>query len=49
MAVKLADHTAKPGQNVLLSPASSSFDEFSGFEERGDAFARLVKGVDESL
>lgn len=49
MAVKLADHTAKPGQNVLLSPASSSFDEFSGFEERGDAFARLVKGGDESL
>lgn len=44
MAVKLADHTAKSGQNVLLSPASSSFDEFSGYEERGDAFARIVKG-----
>ncbi len=44
MAVKLADHAAKPGQNVLLSPASSSFDEFSGYEERGDAFARMVSG-----
>lgn len=44
MAVKLADHTAKSGQNVLLSPASASFDEFSGYEERGDAFARMVKG-----
>ena len=47
MAVKLADHTAKSGQNVLLSPASSSFDEFSGYEERGDAFARMVKGGNE--
>ena len=43
MAVKIADHVAHAGQNVLLSPASSSFDEFSGYEERGDAFARLVK------
>ena len=42
MAVRLADHIAVAGQNVLLSPASSSFDEFSGYEERGDAFARLV-------
>ena len=42
MAVRLADHIAIAGQNVLLSPASSSFDEFSGYEERGDAFARLV-------
>lgn len=45
VAVSIADHVAKSGQNVLLSPASSSFDQFSGYEERGDAFARLVKGV----
>ena len=44
LAVRLADDMAESGQNVLLSPASSSFDEFSGFEERGDAFVRLVKG-----
>ena len=36
--------TAKPGQAVLLSPASSSFDEFSGYEARGDRFAALVRG-----
>lgn len=44
LAVGLADRTAESGQNVLLSPASSSFDEFSGYEERGDAFVALVKG-----
>ncbi len=43
-AVRVADRAARPGQNVLLSPASSSFDEFSGYEERGDAFARIVSG-----
>lgn len=29
---------------VLLSPACSSFDEFSSFEERGNYFKSLVKG-----
>lgn len=44
LAVRLADATAVSGQNILLSPASSSFDEFTGYEERGDAFVGMVKG-----
>jgi UDP-N-acetylmuramoylalanine--D-glutamate ligase len=30
---------------VLLSPASASFDQFSGFDARGDRFRELVRGL----
>ncbi len=37
-AVKEAIQNARPGGEILFSPACSSFDMFSGFEERGHAF-----------
>ena len=48
-AFRLARFIAKSGQNVLLSPASSSFDSFSNYEERGDAFKKLVEGINEAF
>ena len=33
------------GPVVLLSPACASFDQFKNFEDRGDAFRKLVRGL----
>ena len=44
-AVTLASSMATSGQSVLLSPATSSFDEFGSFEERGDRFIEIVDSL----
>ena len=44
-AVRVASLKAKEGQNVLLSPASASFDEFANYEERGDRFVAIIQSL----
>lgn len=41
-AVAEAVKIAGPGDTVLLSPTTSSFDQYTCFEERGDHFKKLV-------
>ena len=42
-AIRAADRDAVPGDVVLLSPASASFDQFKNFVERGRFFKKIVK------
>ena len=44
-AVTDAKNAAHPGDTVILSPASASFDRFKNFEERGRHFKSLVNAL----
>ena len=46
-AVELAGEKAEAGDIVMLSPASTSFDRFKNFEERGRVFKELVCALPE--
>ena len=42
-AVRAAAAAAKPGDIVLMSPASAAFDQFKNFMVRGEFYKKLVK------
>jgi UDP-N-acetylmuramoylalanine--D-glutamate ligase len=41
-AVRSARAQAEPGDSVLLSPMTASFDMFNNYEERGKVFKQIV-------
>jgi UDP-N-acetylmuramoylalanine--D-glutamate ligase len=43
--IEAASRLAGPGDTVLLAPAGASFDQFSGYGHRGDAFAAAVRAL----
>lgn len=44
-ALEAARADAVPGDTIILSPASASFDSFKNFEERGNFFKQMVKNL----
>jgi UDP-N-acetylmuramoylalanine--D-glutamate ligase len=46
-AVEKSYHLASDGENVLLSPACSSYDMFKDFEDRGTQFKNIVRKIKE--
>lgn len=46
-AVSVAKAVAKEGDAILFSPGTSSFDAYKNFEERGERFNYIVKGLNE--
>src|SRR5271166_768185 len=44
-ALHKANAVAEPGDVVLLAPACASFDQFKNYEQRGQVFKEIVRGL----
>ena len=44
-AVTRAWRDSRPGEHILLSPGFASFDQFKGYEDRGDQFEAIVADI----
>jgi UDP-N-acetylmuramoylalanine--D-glutamate ligase len=44
-AVSLARAASRPGDAIILSPGTSSFDMYTGYGQRGDVFCQAVKAL----
>jgi UDP-N-acetylmuramoylalanine--D-glutamate ligase len=44
-ALRKANAVAQAGDVVLLAPACASFDQFKNYEQRGQAFKEIVRGL----
>jgi len=44
-ALRKANAVAEPGDVVLLAPACASFDQFKNYEQRGQMFKEIVRGL----
>ncbi len=44
-ALLLSTTLSSAGDNILLSPGCSSFDQFKNYADRGDTFRQLVEGL----
>ncbi|NOY65971.1 MAG: UDP-N-acetylmuramoyl-L-alanine--D-glutamate ligase [Gammaproteobacteria bacterium] len=42
-AVNMAREQARPGDDVILSPACASFDMYENYEQRGNVFSEIVR------
>ncbi len=48
-AFEISHKKVKPGDSVILSPASASFDLFANYKERGARFIELVKNLNHDI
>ena len=48
-AISTAYKEANEFENVLLSPACTSYDMFKNFEERGDTFKKIVLELSDEI